>query len=344
VPRVSVIIPAYNRRDAIRPALDSVIAQTYADVEVILVDDGSTDNLVDLVRAEYPGVRTLTLERNSGVSAARNHGVAAARGELIAFLDSDDLWSPDKLTLQIEDFDRHQDAVLSFTDITIGATGTALVYSTSQPFQPERVFEQLLEGGPILPSAVIVRKRDVDKVGGFSPEVAVGEDRDLWLRLAALGRFRFLPLPLVRRVVYHDALSHRSERWKGDFDLVVTRFLERPEGQPYRNRERELRAFQLVKIGARHLRNGHVMDSCSALLRAVSSDPPAIVGSRGRRLLASALSSHLQRVVRWTRIRRLWRRVTRFATSPTKDPVHSSTLPLGYRPPPDAPRRVPSRH
>lgn len=342
MPRVSVIIPAYNRRDAIRPTLDSVVAQTFADVEIILVDDGSTDNLVEMVRAEYPSVRTFALDRNSGVSAARNHGVAAARGELIAFLDSDDLWSPDKLTLQIEDFDRHHDAVLSFTDITIGATGTAVVYSSLQPFQPKRVFEQLLEGGPILPSAVIVRKRDLDEVGGFAPEVTVGEDRDLWLRLAALGTFRFLPLPLVRRVVYHDALSHRSERWKADFDLVVTRFLDRPEGQPYRDRARELRVLQLVKIGARHLRNGNVKESCSALVRAMSSDPPAMVRAPGRRLLTNAIAHHLQRVFRWTRITRLWRRVTRFAKPVAKDHVRSSTVTLTYRPPPDAPRRVPS--
>ena len=342
VPRVSVIVPVYNRRDAIRPTLDSVSAQTYADCEVVVVDDGSTDDVLAMLRADYPNVRTIRLERNSGVSVARNRGVAAAHGELIAFLDSDDLWSPDKLTLQVEDFDRHPEAVLSFTDITFGVTGTSFVYSVTQPFQPERVFEQLLEGGPILPSAVMVRKSHFDATGGFDPDVTPAEDRDLWLRLAPLGPFRFLPLPLVRRVVYPDAESRPTERWEASLHRVVARFLDRPEGAPYRDRAGALRAFQFVKVGSRHLQGAKLFHALTAFSRATVRDPRALVRPTARRLLARACEHHVKRLVKWSRAARFRRRVGRlFGWSPGLSVKSAVAEPAGeFRPPPDASSRM----
>jgi hypothetical protein len=141
-PRVSVVIPVYNRASTIGWTLDSVLAQTFRSYEVIVVDDGSADDSAELVAGRYPQARVLRLDRNRGVAAAVNCGVRAARGELIAFLDSDDLWSPDKLALQVEDLERHSAAVLSFTDITYGRSGIGRLYSRLYPIQPERLLEQ----------------------------------------------------------------------------------------------------------------------------------------------------------------------------------------------------------
>jgi glycosyltransferase involved in cell wall biosynthesis len=318
VPRVSVVIPVHDRADRIRPTLDSVRAQTFSDLELIVVDDGSTDGVADVVSAAQPTARIVRLDRNTGASAARNRGVAEARGELIAFLDSDDLWSPDKLALQVDDFDRYPDASMSFTDVIYGRTGTRQVYSRAHRFQPDRLFEQILEGIPILPSAILLRKRDFERVGGFDAEIAVAEDRDLYLRLAAIGPLRFLGLPLVRRVVYPDALSHRSELWETGFELVITRFLERPEGRRFRERAHELYALQLVKVGSRHLGSREWVRAASCLGRASVRDPLALFRRPARRVLAEAIRG---------RPRRLRRRPTSGEPAPP------------FRPPPDAPPR-----
>jgi glycosyltransferase involved in cell wall biosynthesis len=270
---------------------------------------------------------------------ARNRGVAEARGELIAFLDSDDLWSPDKLALQVADFDRQPSAVLSFTDIVAARTGAGQAYSVTQPFQPDRLFEQLLEGGPILPSAVLMRKRDFEAVGGFQPDLFVAGDRDLFLRLAARGSFRFLNLPLVRRVVYRDALSHQSHMWERSFDQVVMRFLDRPEGEPYRRRRHALRAFQLTKIGSRHLRSGASALAARYLGRAILRDPAALFRKPARALLVSAIARRFQR----SRLRRPVARARRLLARAFGPPEPSTRDPLtdefdrSFRLPPNAP-------
>jgi glycosyltransferase involved in cell wall biosynthesis len=286
---VSVVIPSHDRASIIGPTLDSVLAQAYDSFEVIVVDDASTDGLGRFLAERFPTVRVVRLDVNVGVAAARNRGVAAARGELIAFCDNDDLWSPDKLRLQVQDFDEHPEAVLSFTDITTARAGTGSVYSRTQPFEPGRVLEQLTEGGPILPSAVLLRKRDFDAVGGFDPACLTAEDRDLWLRLAVRGPIRFLPASLVRRVVYDDSLSHRAELWEAAYSRVLTRFLARPEGEPFRPRARALLAFQYWKIGARLASQGAWSPGASLGGRALRLDPLVALRRPGRRLLRDVI-------------------------------------------------------
>ena len=116
-PRVSVVIPSFNRAGMIEEAIGSVLAQTYENFELIVIDDGSTDN-TPLVLENY-GNRVLSYrQRNGGVSAARNKGIESATGSLIAFLDSDDLWLPEKLACQVDFFDTHPDAMICQTEET----------------------------------------------------------------------------------------------------------------------------------------------------------------------------------------------------------------------------------
>ncbi len=117
IPTVSVIIPTFNRGWVIREAIDSVLNQTFGSFELIVVDDGSTDNTLDIL-AEYKDRITLIKQRNRGVSAARNRGMDAASGRFIAFLDSDDLWLPQKLNCQMEFFDSNPDALICQTEET----------------------------------------------------------------------------------------------------------------------------------------------------------------------------------------------------------------------------------
>jgi glycosyltransferase involved in cell wall biosynthesis len=292
-PRVSVVVPVYNRQDAIGAALSSATAQTYRSFEIVVVDDGSTDDTAARVASSYPSVRLLRLPRNTGVAAARNRGIAAARGELIAFLDSDDLWSPDKLAVQVADLDAHPEAVLSFSDVLCGASGLDQPHLGSS-FQQDRVLlESFLFGNPIVtPSTVIVRKRHIDAVGVFDEELTVGEDRDVWLRLAAAGPIRFLPLPLVRRVVRRDSLWFSGHDWHAASVRIVERFLARSEGHPYRMHRRRLRTWTTFRLGILRTLAGDTRRGWRDIAGAVARDPGVAVRTpRARMLLAQAIAA-----------------------------------------------------
>ena len=203
-PSVSVIIPTFNRASVVGRAARSVLSQTYEDLELIIVDDNSSDNTADVVEAlADPRVRFLRRPDTGGASAARNTGIAEARGDLVAFVDSDDEWLPMKMELQV---DRLLD----------GDPRAAVVYCrlqrhddlTDQPIpegrRRQRPFEgdiywRLLAGWhPATPSLVAVRRQALLDVGSFDTQFRTGEDYDLWLRLGRAGyRFAFVDEVLV---------------------------------------------------------------------------------------------------------------------------------------------------
>ncbi|OIO06329.1 MAG: hypothetical protein AUJ52_12535 [Elusimicrobia bacterium CG1_02_63_36] len=217
-PRVSVVIPAYNAAAFIEETLDTVAAQTYRDLEIVVVDDGSTDETEKIVnayleRSKQPG--RCIRQANKKIAGARNTGVAAARGELIALLDHDDAWFPNRLERGLEAFDAPPEVDLVCSDEKVTEKGRFLRVHRNGPLA-ENMYERLLFGGNALsPSAVIVRKSKIEEVGGFreNPEFNTVEDYDLWMRLSKVSRFRFIPEVLgeyhfeergaSRRIVYH---------------------------------------------------------------------------------------------------------------------------------------------
>jgi glycosyltransferase involved in cell wall biosynthesis len=195
IPSVSVVIPTYNRASVVTRAVRSVLAQTHRNFEILVVDDGSTDETAAVVSAlRDDRIRYLPSSRQSGASAARNRGIDAARGDVVAFVDSDDEWLPEKLELQL--------ARLRDTD-----PRTALVYcrlqrhddltdrpipdrSRQQPIHEGDVYWRLLTGWhPATPSLVIIRRDALRDVGGFDTALYTGEDYDLWLRLGRAGHW-----------------------------------------------------------------------------------------------------------------------------------------------------------
>lgn len=223
-PRVSVVIPAYNASSFIASTLETVAAQTFRDFEVVVVDDGSSDDTAAVVDAflrakGLPG--KAVRQPNKKIAGARNTGVREARGSLIAFLDHDDAWTPDHLSSLVAELDAHPEADLVCCDEKITEKGVLLRVHHNGPAS-ERMYERLLmKGNALSPSCVLVRKSRLDEVGGFreDPVFNTVEDYDLWMRLARVCRFRFLPRVLgeyhfeergaSRRVVYHHTnLEH----------------------------------------------------------------------------------------------------------------------------------------
>jgi glycosyltransferase involved in cell wall biosynthesis len=199
-PCVSVVIPTHNRVELLLAAVASVQGQSFRDVEILVCDDGSTDGTAARLKELGGAVRHLRLPHTGSPGAARNAGLAAARGELIAFLDDDDLWEPDKLERQVECFDRDPALGLVYTDARLLYPDGTLSAPVLQPFQhhPRSLFDLLLSGWQLLTPTVVVRRALIDRVGPFDPALITGEDYDLWLRVARRAPCACVPLPLVR--------------------------------------------------------------------------------------------------------------------------------------------------
>ncbi|MBW2676630.1 MAG: glycosyltransferase [Deltaproteobacteria bacterium] len=205
-PLVSVIIPTYNRGWVLRETIESVLAQNYGNVELIVVDDGSTDDTPGILAA-FNRVTALH-QSNRGVSAARNSGVAHARGQFIAFLDSDDLWMPEKLSVQLDFFQNNPKAMICQTQ-EIWMRNGRRVNSGKRHQKPSGMFfERSLELCLVSPSAVMMRKKFFTGMGGFDEQLLACEDYDLWLRIGVNHPIFLIDRPLiVKRGGHADQLS-----------------------------------------------------------------------------------------------------------------------------------------
>lgn len=204
---VSVIIPTYNRGWIIKEAIDSILAQNYKDFELIVVDDGSTDNTSEVL-APYENDIKVLFQENKGVSAARNRGITEASGQFIAFLDSDDLWLPKKLSTQVEFFNQMPDALICQTEEVWVRNGIRVNPKKRHKKPSGMIFEPSLELCLISPSAVMVRRSLFDRVGGFDETLPACEDYDLWLRISCLFPVHLIDTPLiVKRGGHNDQLS-----------------------------------------------------------------------------------------------------------------------------------------
>ncbi len=206
-PLVSVIIPTFNRGWIIQEAIDSVLAQDFTDFELILVDDGSTDDTGQILEA-YGRDLTVYRQSNRGVSAARNRGIAAATGRLIAFLDSDDLWLPRKLSSQVDFFNSNPDAVINQTEEIWIRNGVRVNPRTRHHKISGMIFERSLALCLVSPSAVMMRRSLFDEVGLFDENLPACEDYDLWLRLSWRYPVHLIETPLIiKRGGHADQLS-----------------------------------------------------------------------------------------------------------------------------------------
>jgi GT2 family glycosyltransferase len=214
-PRVSVVIPTYNRADLLPAAIESVLEQTFADLEVIVADDGSEDETAELVRGHAdPRVTFVPLAHSGSLGAVRNAGIGHARGELIAFLDSDDLWREDKLRRQVAVLDERPDVALASTNAeVIDGNGADLGRTYLGDSQEPAVssLDSLLADNFVIVSTAVVRRSILERVGRFAEEPLLRgvEDYDLWLRVAAVSEVVYLPEPLA---LYreHDASMRRE--------------------------------------------------------------------------------------------------------------------------------------
>lgn len=219
-PLVSVVIPTYNRARIIRKALDTALAQTYENIEIIVVDDGSTDD-TETALADYADKIRYIKQSNQGASAARNHGIREARGKYIAFLDSDDQWLPHKLERQVALMESQPDlsfvACLSTVEKRSYAGyedhATQFIRFIIQPFTQNM-------------TRYVVRRDCFEKHGYFDPSIQGPEDWELWLRLLKSGcRFGYVPEPLMIYVTSDDSISSRPYAMLSGEKIIRQRYV-----------------------------------------------------------------------------------------------------------------------
>ena len=206
MPRVSVIIPVYNSEKTIGEALDSVAAQMYTDYEVIVVNDGSSDQSESIIKKYMrpPLDVTYVEQANKGPAAARNAGLRLAKGEFVVFLDADDLWDKDKLATAVQAMDANPEAKLVFTDMR-HMVNDLLVHSSYLHERGYRhlsiglIYDNLLKENFIFTPTVTLRRGVLKDVGYFDENLPITEDYDLWLRIARLYPVYFIDRPLVTR-------------------------------------------------------------------------------------------------------------------------------------------------
>jgi len=209
-PQVSVIIPTYNRGRVIKEAIDSVLAQDYTEFELIVVDDGSTDHTSDVLDS-YRNVIKVLSQKNRGVSAARNRGIAEASGKFIAFLDSDDLWLPHKLSTQVEFFNKTPDALICQTEEVWIRNGLRVNPKKRHKKPSGMIFKLSLELCLVSPSAVMIKRSLFDRVGEFDETLPACEDYDLWLRISSRFPIYLIDtLLIIKRGGHDDQLSSRA--------------------------------------------------------------------------------------------------------------------------------------
>jgi glycosyltransferase involved in cell wall biosynthesis len=197
-PKISVVIPSYNRAHYIEKTIDSVLEQKRDDIEIILVDDGSTDNTRELVQNKYGDQVKYVYQENQGIPGARNTGIKNAQGDYIAFLDSDDCWLPGKLERQMSLAEEHPEyGLLASRCVKIQNAGHIKKPNRPLSYQSRRgksgwVLIDLFRANFIRTSSVIIRRDCFDKVGLFDEKQKQAQDYDLWLRMAAEYQVGFI--------------------------------------------------------------------------------------------------------------------------------------------------------
>ena len=280
-PTVSVVIGAHNAAPWIGETLESVYAQTYEDFEVIVVDDGSTDETRQKVQGFDSTIRYVW-QSNAGSAAARNEGVRQARGKYLAFLDADDLWSPDKLNVQVALHESDPIAPWSYTDVLLFESDTReTIYTSGQVYKlyDGWVLRPLLLGNFIMLPSVMVARHVVDEMGGFreGTEARISEDWDLWLRIAPHYPVRCIrqPLTLVRQHASRKTetmdLSAAFKARLGHIERAVARHPEK-----LTELRDEAVAYLLLNLARKRINREERREARQLLQKALRLHPPLI--------------------------------------------------------------------
>jgi glycosyltransferase involved in cell wall biosynthesis len=274
-PLVSVIIPTYNRAKLVSRAVESVLAQTYKNIEVIVIDNGSTDETVSLLAPKLKQI-IFIMESHKGVSRARNIGIKQSKGEFLAFLDSDDEWLPDKIERQLLLFRNPNVLSVYCNAYYVDDKGDILLIKKGR--YRGNILRHLLTDNVVSgsASAIILRRSCFDKVAAFREDLETREDWDLWLRLAFHFYFDYVPVPLVKIRVHSGNISNTqlTENSRQAIQAIYDGLLANPDYEFYLRRHwRECKATIRHYSGIVYVRNNKLIKAHKEFIRAIVLSP-----------------------------------------------------------------------
>jgi hypothetical protein len=274
MPRVSVIIPTYNRAHLIREAVSSVLKQIFTNFELIVVDDGSTDNTEEVLLAIDDSRLKFLRRAHTGPSRTRNAGIQAATGEFIAFLDSDDLFLPRRLSLQVAKMENEPEAGLVYGRYLSGVGSEATLIPVGECL-PRLGIQRLLLGPAFHWSTVLIRREILEKVGGFDESFVRGEDWELTHRMALAG-CRMVCVPEAVAFVRKQPVSNMRDEYQHEEMLkaVLDKTFRDPR-MPAEAKKSRARAYavQLIRIACTAFLASQPSMGKEMLIRALNMDP-----------------------------------------------------------------------
>ncbi len=308
---ISVVIPTYNRGAAIRQTLDSALQQDLPpdEVEILVIDDGSTDGTFAFLQENYgnhPRVRLFSIA-NGGVARARNFGLEKACGEFIAFLDHDDVWLPEKLRVQRDVLHARPEAGVVYClwrevdENGCDVDKTALLKRARSGKMPDgKVFPQILYGNFVISMTLpLIRTSLLKKIDGFDPKTVPSDDWDLWIRLARITHFAYLPKPLVH-YVFHSNQQHSDLEvaFKSSLAIIAkhpVKFRDYPHlwgnQKMFKRFSKEEIAYQVAK---KTLVDGNFFKIVSLFIQALLQRPDKAIHKRWAYLFLRALKGNTQ--------------------------------------------------
>lgn len=285
-PRVSVIVPTYNQGDLLRHAVASVLAQTEVRFELLIVDNSSIDNTADVIRSfDDRRIRSFTVQNDGVIAVSRNTGIRASSAPLLAFLDSDDVWRPQKLARALDCFKSDPGIGLVCHAEALRKNGRITRVLRYGPWQPDMERRLLARGNCLSTSAVVVRRSLAVESGGFSerPDYVTAEDYDLWIRLASRCRFAFLEDVLGEYVLHQLNMSAATDRHLRNQANVASDHVARLRDR--RLARRVQGRFDYMHAQDLH-RRGAVRQSLPRYGKALLRNPALVVRSLGELVFA----------------------------------------------------------
>jgi len=282
--KVSVVMPSYNAARFVTAAIDSVLAQTFQDFEILVVDDGSTDNTREVLeKYDSPKIRYL-YKKNGGVASARNYGIENARGKYIAFLDADDLWLPEKLEKQIALLEANEEIGLVYAatekvDENLQTVGYIKANSYEDYCEALLLNLNIIAGSC---SSAIVRRDIALKTNGFDAEFSTCADWEYWLRLSLLTQFAPVKEYLVKYRVVAGSMSSNPYVSKRDTLGVLNKFFARTDlPEKYKRLKNKAISNNLMVVSGEFLHNGKIGESLACMWKSIKLYPQNITRPLG---------------------------------------------------------------
>lgn len=221
---VAVIIPCFNASKFIGKTLDSALSQNYKDLVIVTIDDGSTDETKRILESYLPKIRILSHPNNAnlGQAASSNLGITETKSDLIAFLDSDDTWYPNKIREQVKIFQKYSDVGLVYTNgYVIDESDNILYKLLPDGFREENISRNILLKCYIrTPSSVMVKREIIEKIGLFQPYLRSSQDHDMWIRMSEVTKFYYLPYLLTAYRKHPGQITSKRSSWEEGFIIL----------------------------------------------------------------------------------------------------------------------------